>query len=70
MRFHVTDTTKPLASAAAIAKMGNKVVLQDGPGNSFIENVTTGQRIALKERGGTFVFDADCLEGSGFTGRG
>ena len=29
MKFHVTDTTKPLASAAAIAKMGNRVVLED-----------------------------------------
>ena len=70
MKFHVTDTTKPLASAAAIAKMGNRVVLEDGPGKSYIENVATGQRIMLRESGGTFVFDAECFVGSVFSGRG
>ena len=70
MKFHVTDTTKPLASAAAIAKMGNRVVLEDGPGKSYIENVATGNRITLRESGGTFVFDAECFVGSVFSGRG
>ena len=41
MKFHVTDT-KPLASAAAIANMGNRVELEDGPGKSYIENVARG----------------------------
>ena len=61
MKFHVTDTTKPLASAAAIAKMGNRVVLEDGLGKSYIENVATGKKIHLRESGGTYVLDADCL---------
>ena len=61
MKFHVTDTTKPFASAAAIAKMGNRVALDDGPGKSYIENVATGKKIHLRESGGTYVLDADCL---------
>lgn len=52
MKFHGTDTTKPSASAAAIAKTGNRVVLEDGPGKSFIENVAAGKIIMLKECGG------------------
>jgi hypothetical protein len=60
MNFHVTDTTKPLASAMAVTRMGNRVVLESGVGNSYIENIATGKRILLKERGGTYVFDTDC----------
>ena len=61
VKFHVTDTTKPLASAAAIAKMGNRVGLEDGLGKSYIENVATGKKIHLRESDGTYVLDADCL---------
>ena len=70
MRFHVTDTTKPLASAAAIAKMGNRVVLEQGPGKAYIENIATGQRLPLRESGGTYVLDAECFTDSVFRGRG
>jgi hypothetical protein len=69
LKFHVTDTTKPLASAAAITKMGNKVVLEGGMGKSYIENVATGRRIMLKESGGTYVFDVECMLGPVFSGR-
>jgi hypothetical protein len=44
--------------------MGNRVVLESGFGNSFIENVATGKRILLKEKGGTYVFDTDCAVNS------
>lgn len=55
MEFHVTNTTKPLASALAVVKAGNRVVLsQQG---SYIENEKTRQRIRLQERGGTYVFE-------------
>ena len=70
MRFHVTDTTKPLASAAAIAKMGNRVVLEQGPGKAYIENIATGQRLSLRESGGTYVLDAECFTDPVFRGRG
>ena len=69
LEFHVTDTTKPLASAVAIAKMGNKVVLEYGMGKPYIENVATGRRIMVKESDGTFVFDVECFLGPVFSGR-
>jgi hypothetical protein len=70
MRFHVTDTTKPLASAAAIVKMGNRVILEDGPGKAYIEHIASGRRIPLRESGGTFLLDADCFAEVVFSGRG
>ena len=69
LKFHVTDTTKPLASAASITKMGNKIVMEDGPGKAYIENAASGKRILLKESGGTYVFDAECFLGPVFSGR-
>ena len=69
LKFHVTDTTKPLASAAAITKMGNKIVMEDGPGKAYIESVATGKRILLKESGGTYVFDVECFMGPVFSRR-
>ena len=65
----MTDTTKPLASASAIAMMGNRVVMEGGMGKSYIENIETGRKIMLKESGGTFVFDAECFVGPVFSGR-
>ena len=70
MKFDVTDTTNPLASAAAIPKVGNRVVLEDGVGKSYIENVATGKKIHLRESGGTFVLDADCLTDAAIFSRG
>ena len=60
MRFHVTDATKPLAAAMAVVKLGNRIVMEEGEGRSYIENVRTGDRVLLRESGGTFVFDIDC----------
>ena len=59
MEFHVTNTTKPLASAMAVVNAGNRVVLTKEPGGSFIENIATRRKIKLKEVGGTFVFDVE-----------
>lgn len=50
--------------------MGNKVVLEDFLGKSFTENIATGKMITLKESGGTCILDAECFEGSCFTGQG
>ena len=66
LKFHVTDATKPLASAAAIAKLGNKVVME-GPGG-YIQNERTGDRIDLKLKGGVYVFDIEV--DAGFSRRG
>ena len=57
MEFHVTDATKALASAAAVTKAGNSIVMKDGGG--YILNNKTGENIELKEKGGTFVFESE-----------
>ena len=52
---------KPLASAARIVKSGNRVVLdQDG---SFIENKGTGERMEVRVKDGTFVFEVELTNG-------
>ena len=58
MEFHVTDSTKPLASALAVVKAGNGIVLSKE--GSFIKNKKTKEKIMLKMKGGTFVFDVEC----------
>ena len=57
MEFHVTNSTKPLASAMAVVKAGNRVVLDQG--GSYIENKLTKEKIGLKECGGTFMFEVE-----------
>ena len=59
MKFHVTDTTKPLASALAVVKMGNRIVLDMN--GSYILNVATGEKVILKEEGGTYVFEVESM---------
>ena len=39
MEFHVTNATKPLASAMAVVKAGNRVILDKG--GCYIENKKT-----------------------------
>ena len=63
MEFHVTSATEPLASAMAVVKAGNKVVLSHDVGGSSVENIATGKRIKLKEPGGTFVFEVEAAAG-------
>ena len=75
MKFHVTDSVKPLASAMAMVKMGNRIVLENGHGKSYIENIKNGDKIILKEVGGTFMFEVKFPEKKkdpppGFTWRG
>ena len=68
VEFHVTNTTKPLASALAVVNAGNRVVLTKEPGGSFIENIATKKKIKLKEVGGTFVFDVESERRSDYSG--
>ena len=67
LKFHVPDTTKPLAAAMAIAKLGNRIVMEDGPGRSYIENLRAGDRVLLRESGGAFVFDVDRAKAPAFS---
>ncbi len=58
MKFHAADMTKPLASAMAVVKIGNRVVLDDEL--SYIENKATGEMVLLKKKSGrTYVFEVE-----------
>ena len=61
IEFNVAEVRKPLASAARMVKSGNQVVLdQDG---SFIENKSTGERMEVRVKDETFVFDVERTNG-------
>ncbi len=51
LNFHVTCATKSLAAAMAIAKMGNRTILEEGPGKSYAESLKTGDKVMLRESG-------------------
>ena len=57
--FVVTDVRHPLASATKVTEAGNRIVMEEG--NSFIENIQTGEKIELVKSDGVFkmnvVFD-------------
>ena len=55
MKFVVTDVKHPLASATKVAEAGNRMVLQDK--DSYIENLRTGERIALRRADGVYKMD-------------
>ena len=57
MKFLDADVKRPLASVSAIVDEGNVVVF--GHRESFIENVSTGQRIPMCRRNGVFVMQLD-----------
>ena len=55
LNFLVTDVKKPLAAVSAIVDGGNVVVFGPGPWGSFIQNVTSGERIMMERKKGTYV---------------
>jgi len=57
LMFNVADVAKPLASAAKVCEAGNRIILDPEPGKSFIENISTGERMGLKVVKGTYVFE-------------
>ena len=63
MDFNVADVGKPLASAVKVCQAGNRVLLSPEPGESYIENIKSGERMELRVEKGTFVFDVEFSEG-------
>ena len=55
MNFCVTDVHHPLASATKVVEAGNRVVLEEG--NSYIENIKTNERMALRKSMGVYKMD-------------
>jgi hypothetical protein len=69
LTFQVSDVQKPLAAVRRISEKGNRVVF--GPTENYIENVSTGRRIQMVKKGGSYVVPAELVikEWSGFTGQ-
>ena len=67
LRFQVAGVTKPLMSVKRVVEKGNRVVFGKGPGESYIENEATGERMAMRRKNGTYVVDVE-YEASGGMG--
>ena len=63
MTFNLAGVTKPLASAAQVVASGNRIILDPQPDKCFVENVTTGERMRLREQKGVYVFDVQYRDG-------
>jgi hypothetical protein len=63
MCFHVARVQKPLASAAKVVAAGNRIVMNPDGGESFIENIASGERLAMRVERGTYVFDVEYEDG-------
>ena len=63
MTFNIAGVCKPLASAAKVVAMGNRVVLDPDPAKSCVENVRTGEKMRLREQKGVYVFDVKYQDG-------
>ena len=61
IEFNVAEVGKPLASAARMVKSGNRVVLDQD--SSFIENKSTGERMEVRVKDETFVFNVELTNG-------
>ena len=61
MEFNEADVRKPLASAVSVAKSGNGIWIDENGG--YIENVKTGERMALRLENNTVVYDVQLEDG-------
>ena len=60
--FNEADVRKPLASARFVAKAGNGIWLEANGG--YIENLESGERVALKVVNDVYVFDVEFDDGA------
>ena len=63
MTFNMAGVTKPLASAAQVVASGNRIVLDPNPDESYVQNIRTGEKMALREQKGVYVFDVQYHNG-------
>ena len=52
-----------MASAARVVAAGNRIVMEPDHGESFIENLVTGEKLELRVDRGTYVFDVEFADG-------
>ena len=63
MKFNVASVKKPLASAVKVVEAGNRISMGPRPGDNFIENLVTGEKLAIRVDRGTYVFDVEFANG-------
>jgi hypothetical protein len=59
LTFQVSDVKKPLAAVRRIAEKGNTVQFGPKAEDNFIMNVSTGRKIMMIKKGGSYVVPAD-----------
>ena len=74
LKFQVTDVTKPLLAVRRLVEKGNVVSFGPEDNQNYIHNTTSGKRVPMEKKGGSFViraaFVAEIADGeSGFSGR-
>jgi hypothetical protein len=70
LTFQVSDVQKPLAAVRRIAEKGNIVQFGPNPEDNFIKNSTTGMKIMMVKKGGSYVVPAELMvQDSGFARR-
>ena len=55
MNFQVTDVKKPLLAVSRLIEHGNVVQFGQRPGESYIQNISTGDKLFLERRGNSWV---------------
>ena len=66
MTFQVTDVKKPLLAVSRLCERGNLVQFGPEPHQNFVQNVSTGVRLALKRRGNSWVLPGEFAQEYGF----
>jgi len=61
LNFQVSDVQKPLVSVRRITERGNKVHFGPEVEDNFIENPTTGVKIMMVRKGGSYVIPAEMV---------
>ena len=67
LKFQVTDVKKPLLAVRRLVENSNVVLLSGVEGESYIMNKEAKVRIPLVKKGGSFVIEAEFVQG--FMGR-
>ena len=55
--FEVANITRPLGSVSKLVKKKNIIVFDEGEGNSYIQNKTSGEKVSLREENGLYYLD-------------
>ena len=66
MNFQVTDVQKPLLAVSRLIEQGNIVQFGKRPGESYIQHISTGEKLQLERRGNSWVIPGPLATHEGF----